>query len=99
MKNTCVRRSAFHVVKLFEFVTMKPCNVLNTILQRLKDERRPILTNDNVDILLPFRIHQVGLVADIEKVFLMIGISRVDRDCLRFLWFQDIMTEENPKLI
>ena len=38
----------------------------------------PNLIPSLVDILLRFRIHQVGLVADIEKAFLMIGISPVE---------------------
>lgn len=59
----------------------------------------PNLIPSLFDILLRFRFHQVGLVADIEKAFLMIGIDTADRDSLRFLWFQDVMTEENPKLV
>ena len=43
-------------------------------------------------ILVKFRLHPIALVADIEKVFLMIGITEEDRDKLRFLWF------ENPNL-
>ena len=34
-----------------------------------------------LDILLRFRVHRVALVADIEKAFLMIGMSEEDRDC------------------
>ena len=36
-----------------------------------------------------FRQNPVGLVADIEKAFLMIGINEEDRDMLRFLWLKD----------
>ena len=39
--------------------------------------------------LLKFRTHPVAIVADIEKAFLMVGISSSDRDVLRFLWFKD----------
>ena len=50
------------------------------------------------NILLKFRLNRVGLVADIEKAFLMVGIDEVDRDMLRFLWFKDI-NEPNPKVV
>lgn len=40
--------------------------------------------------LLQFRTHRVGLTADIEKAFLMIGIAEEDRDVLRFLWIDNI---------
>ena len=41
------------------------------------------------DILVKFRLHPIALVADIEKAFLMIGITEEDRDKLRFLWFEN----------
>ena len=39
-----------------------------------------------LEILLRFRSYPAGLVADVEKVFLMISITPRDRDALRFLW-------------
>ena len=42
------------------------------------------------DILVKFRLNPVGLVADIEKAFLVVGVDEVDRDMLRFLWFKSI---------
>ncbi len=53
-----------------------------------------LLTGPNLipqifDLLVKFRQNPVGLVADIEKAFLMIGISEEDRDMLRFLWLKD----------
>lgn len=42
------------------------------------------------NILVKFRVNPVGLVADIEKAFLMVGIDEVDRDMLRFLWFKNV---------
>ena len=50
------------------------------------------------NILVKFRSHAVGLVADIEKAFLMVGIADVDRDMLRFLWVKNIH-EEIPEII
>ena len=41
------------------------------------------------NILLRFRWNRIALTADIEKAFLMIGITPSDRDMLRFLWFKD----------
>jgi hypothetical protein len=41
------------------------------------------------DMLTRFRWNAVGLTADIEKAFLMVGIKQEDRDMLRFLWFED----------
>lgn len=43
-----------------------------------------------MDILLRFRSYRVGLIADIEKAFLMVSMSKKDRDVLRFLWIDDI---------
>ena len=37
--------------------------------------------------LIKFRWHKIGLTADIEKAFLMVGICKTDKDMLRFLWF------------
>lgn len=45
-----------------------------------------------------FRKNIVGLKADIEKAFLMVGIQDDQRDFLRFLWFDD-PSLENPKII
>ena len=37
-----------------------------------------------MDIVLWFRVHNIALAADIEKVFLMISVSETDRDVLGF---------------
>ena len=50
------------------------------------------------DILVKFRSHPVGLVADIEKAFLMVGINEVDRDMLRFLWLTNVY-EPLPEVV
>ena len=42
------------------------------------------------DILVRFRENRVALVGDIEKAFLNISVDVNDRDCLRFLWVDDV---------
>ena len=44
-----------------------------------------------LDILLRFRLHNVALVGDVEKAFLMVSVAECDRDVLRFLWIEDAM--------
>jgi len=39
--------------------------------------------------MIKFQFHQIALVADIEKAFLMVGIREEDRDMLRFLWLKE----------
>lgn len=50
-----------------------------------------------LDLLLRFHSYHVALTADVEKAFLMIGMSEDDRDVLRFLWVDDIH-KDDPKL-
>lgn len=49
----------------------------------------PPLQNDMLAILLCFRVHTIGLTADIEKAFHQIGLHEQDRDFVRFLWVKD----------
>ena len=58
----------------------------------------PSLTPLIFDILLRFRDARVALVGDIAKAFLNIEVNPADRDCLRFLWLNDINTEK-PEVI
>ena len=51
-----------------------------------------------LDILIRFRTHKIALTADIEKAFLMVSVQQSDRDVLRFLWFDDV-NSENCKMI
>ncbi len=41
------------------------------------------------DILLRFRLHKIGLTADVSKMFRMIELHPIDRDLHRFLWTTD----------
>ena len=54
----------------------------------------PSLTQLLFDILVRFRCNRIALIADIEKAFLNIEVDSKDRDCLRFLWVDDLDKEE-----
>ena len=56
----------------------------------------PSFDQSIMDILLRFRLHPIGLIADIEKAFLMIGVEPTDRDALRFLWTKNAQDPEAP---
>ena len=51
------------------------------------------------DILTRFRENNVAVVGDIEKAFLNVEIDEADRDCLRFLWVENIHDEEISPVI
>ena len=57
----------------------------------------PPFTPMIVDLMTPFRAHKVVLTADIEA-FLNVAIAPAHRDSLRFLWVDDILTD-NPKVL
>ena len=44
------------------------------------------------DILIRFREKSIALVGDIAKAFLIAEVDERDRDCLRFLWVNDVTT-------
>lgn len=54
----------------------------------------PKLQADIQDILIRFRLHQIAMVADIEKAFLQIDVEEKDRDALRYLWFREVPYRE-----
>ena len=54
----------------------------------------PSLTQLLFDILLRFRCNRIALIAYIEKAFLNIEVHERDRDCLRFLWVDNLQKEE-----
>ena len=47
----------------------------------------PNMTNSLVNILLRFRLHQFAVAADVEEMFLQVGVHESDRNCLRLLWW------------
>ena len=51
-----------------------------------------------LDIIIRFYVNNIALVGDIEKAFLMVSITKKDRDVLHFIWVDD-PTKENPKVI
>ena len=50
------------------------------------------------DTLLRFRVHNYGLIADIEKVYLQISVVPEHRDYIRFLWLDDAY-KSNPEIV
>lgn len=50
----------------------------------------PLLLENLIGLILRFRSHKYGILADVEKAFLQIGIQTEDRDVTRSLWLKDI---------
>jgi len=50
------------------------------------------------EVLMLFRTFPVALTSDIEKAFHQISVTPSERDYLRFLWFDDVFSEQ-PKII
>ena len=51
------------------------------------------------DILLRFRFNFITILADIKQAFLNVEISKEHRDFLRFLWYENVNSESDAKLI
>ncbi|KAL9985156.1 hypothetical protein ACROYT_G007526 [Oculina patagonica] len=60
-------------------------------------EPGPALQPDLVGILLRFRKNVVGIMGDIEKMFLQIRLKEEDRDSHRYLW-RDLDPQATPKI-
>ncbi|KAK3736566.1 hypothetical protein QZH41_003141 [Actinostola sp. cb2023] len=48
-----------------------------------------ILLEDLTGLLMRFQLNRIGILADIEKAFLQVGLQNCDRDATRFLWLKD----------
>jgi len=57
----------------------------------------PALQPKLASVLNRFRTHKVGLIADVEKIYLPIKLAPKDQDVHHYLW-RDLKTEEAPKL-
>ena len=57
----------------------------------------PALQPNLGSVLIRFRTHRVGLIADVEKMYLQIKLAPKDQDVHRYLW-RDMKTEEAPKV-
>ena len=53
----------------------------------------PSLNELIIYVLMCFCYHRVALVSDVEKAFLMVSVEEKDRDCLRFLWIDDLNSD------
>ena len=52
-----------------------------------------------IDILLRFQLNKIALISDIKQAFLNVTIPESDRDFLRFLWVNDINSNETETII
>ena len=55
----------------------------------------PLLFN----VLVRFRLNPIGIIADIEKVYLQISVADCHLDFLRFLWFDDVFKDIPKEVI
>ena len=58
-------------------------------MKSLKECRGHITLPNMCGVLIRFRMYIIAILAEIEKVFLQIGIQENERDIIRFLWFTD----------
>ncbi len=52
--------------------------------------RGPVLLPDLCGLLLRFRLNKLGIIADIAKAFLQMGLLENQRDVTRFFWVKNI---------
>ncbi|XP_044171594.1 uncharacterized protein LOC122955925 [Acropora millepora] len=57
----------------------------------------PALQPNLASVLIRFRTHRIGMMADVEKMYLQIKLSPKDQDVHRYLW-RDLKTDEAPKV-
>ena len=59
----------------------------------------PNLLSKIFDILLRFRFNFIVILADIKQAFPNVEISKEHRDFLHFLWYENVNSESDAKLI
>ena len=64
--------------------TRKSAQSLNNCLCR-----GPVMLPNLYGLLLRFRMSPIGVIADIEKAFLNVGLQAKDQDVTRFIWLKD----------
>uniref|UniRef100_A0A8D8UC74 Peptidase aspartic putative domain-containing protein n=1 Tax=Cacopsylla melanoneura TaxID=428564 RepID=A0A8D8UC74_9HEMI len=87
----------FHAVCRSESETTKVRFVMDASAKQNKSKpslnellyRGPVLLENLCSILLRFRLYKYGLIGDIEKAFLNVGLNAEDRDYTRILWVKD----------
>lgn len=57
------------------------------------------LHNDQVHLLIRFRVHAIGIVSDDEKAFHHIELHESDRDYLRWMWLSNPQDPDLPLVI
>ena len=57
----------------------------------------PALQPNLASVLIRFPTNRIGLIADIEKMFLQVKLAPEDRDVHRYLW-RDLQFNETPKV-
>uniref|UniRef100_A0A8D8RXR7 CCHC-type domain-containing protein n=1 Tax=Cacopsylla melanoneura TaxID=428564 RepID=A0A8D8RXR7_9HEMI len=94
----------YHAVVRQESETTKVRFVMNASCKGGKNNhslndmlyRGPVLLENLGSLLLRFRLSKFGVVADIEKAFLNIGLNEEDRDSTRIVWLKDVDKEVTP---
>ncbi|XP_064644640.1 uncharacterized protein LOC135498317 [Lineus longissimus] len=56
----------------------------------------PDLLNNLIGILMRFRCGPIAISADVESMFHMVLVPKDDRDALRFLWKDDLESDDPP---
>ena len=76
--------------------TKKNMKSLNKCLHR-----GPVILEDVCGLPPRLKTKKIGIIADIEKTFLQVGLHLLDCDVTRFLWLKDIngkVTEDNIQI-
>uniref|UniRef100_A0ABD2W647 Integrase catalytic domain-containing protein n=1 Tax=Trichogramma kaykai TaxID=54128 RepID=A0ABD2W647_9HYME len=99
VSDTEASRSAYylphrHVVKMHSTTRIRPVFDASAKSDNGPSLNQCLETGPNLielipSILLRFREHKIGIIADITKAFLQISVNPKDRDALKFLWYDE----------